>query len=168
MLDKGIVVKREEDQLAMFAVLRLTLGLILQGRYGRANCLEIVNCLSKRAERMIKNCNSSILSINEFVDFGQENPLVVDYLRETAFKVWEVVFANMKGDLESVRADTLQKKDINISPGRSEYKIYNIGIIIEGRDLDCMLKKSEAIAINHLHNFNESSHDMHVEIRGNR
>lgn len=167
-LIKGIVVKRNDEQLAIFTVLRLTSkdGLILKGRYGRANGLETVKNLAKSVEKKIKNCNSSLLSTKEFVDFCQDNPFVVNYFREAVFRLWNAVFTNKRGLLENIHADALQNSGIRINPGYEEHQIHNIGIIIEGRDLECMLKKSKAITINHLHTFQESPHEMHVEIRG--
>ena len=167
-LIKGIVVKRNDEQFAIFAVLRLTSenGLILKGRYGRANGLDVVKHLAKSVEKKIKNCNSSILSTNEFVDFCQENPFVVNYFREAVFRLWNAVFTDKYGLLENVHADALCNSGIKIFPGDVEHQIHNIGIIIEGRDFACKIKKSKAITINRLHTFQESPHEMHIEIRG--
>lgn len=167
-LIKGIVVKRNDEQLAIFAVLRLVSddGLILKGRYGRANGLDVVKHLAKSVEKKIKNCNSSLLSTNEFVDFCQDNPFVVNYFREAVLRIWNAVFTNKRGLLENVHADALCNSSIRVNPGDVEHQIYNIGIIIEGRDLACKIKKSKVITINRLHTFQESSHEMYVEIRG--
>ena len=167
-LTKGIVVKRNDERLAIFAVLRLTSesGLILKGRYGRANGLDVVKYLAKSVEKKIKNCNSSLLSTSEFVDFCQDNPFVVNYFREAVFRLWNAVFTNKHGLLENIHADALSNSSIRIFPGDVEHKIHNIGIIIEGRDLACEIKKSKAITINRLPTFQESLHETHVEIRG--
>ena len=167
-LTKGIVVKRTDEQLAIFTVLRLVSddGLILKGRYGRANGLDVVKHLAKSVEKKIKNCNSSLLSTNEFVDFCQDNPFVVNYFREAVFRLWNAVFTDKYGLLENVHADALSNSGIKIFPGDVEHQIHNIGIILEGRDFACKIRKSKAITINRLHTFQESPHEMHVQIRG--
>lgn len=167
-LRKGVVVKKQDEQFAIFAVLRLVSddGLILKGRYGRANGLETVKNLAKSISTKIKNCNSCLLSTNEFVDFCQDNYFVCNYFSEESVRLWEVVFSSGRGLLMGVYSNTLELENIRIYPGDGEFSICNIGIIIEGRDLECMFKKSKAITINHLHTFQESSHEMHLEIRG--
>ena len=166
-LSKGIVVKRKDEQLAIFAVLRLISdnGIILKGRYGRANGLETVKYLANSVSEKIKNSKTSLLPIEQFVDFCKDNYLVVNYFNDIV-GYQRVVFTMDGKLLVKANGHSLGIDRIYIDPGDEEHTIQNIGIIIEGKDFECLLEKSKAITINHLHTFKESPYEMHVKIRG--
>jgi len=173
-LTKGILVKIEDEELGIFTVLRLTSdnGLILKGRYGRANAVETVEYIAKGVSKKIRNCNPTLLSTGEFLLFCQDNNLVADYFLEAPRNAIEYVVSTDKdGALEKLSTvlslhDKKVNRRIKIDPGGKEYSIHNIGIVIVGRDLECFLKESKEKTINHLCTFEENPHKMHVEIRG--
>ncbi len=162
-LSKGVVLKNGNEKFSIFAVIRITSGLVLRGRYGRAEGYQTVNYLAKGISENIKKCNSHLLTVQEFLQLclWEENYLIFDYLRKSSIISQDVVFS-INGKLACVNLEEFRYTTIEIEPGNKEYQIYNIGIELKVNE--CALKKGNPKTINCMNSFFDNPNEWGIEV----
>ncbi len=171
-LDRGVVVQGENGKFAILAVLKVTSpdGLVLKGRYGRANGVKAIDNVLESVYRKIKKFNEftiEILTIKGLYSSCEDNSLAIDYFQAINTIVSatnHVLIINSSNNPIIMTPTTFEAKHLGIEPGSKEYHLYNIGINMHGDNIECYVKKAKKKTTTQLYSYRESPYNSYLEI----
>ena len=163
-LTKGIAVSKGNGKFAIFAILKIIPedGLILKGRYGRANSLLVINYIVENISKNLK-IDAYPLTFDDFLNYCSENCLVYSYLTSMG-EHFVVSFENGIKEVYASHFNGIDSHNIEILPGEDIFKIFGIAICIDDRKLQIHLKEGKEVTTQYPYSFTINPHKFCIEI----